>query len=404
VDEMTWYEDVACLLTQSMTAPLIESLDLDHYTGVAKGHAVIADDLSPGQFTDLLAQHTITALLLRSGSLIDHTAGIANARGIQLVLVPPDFTPAQFVLIDGARERIATTVREPRMEEAMLTGTSEVVAPGADAVSFPVTVLVDGSDPDQLRTGLANGASGVGILRSEWFGWSDVTPPSTEQMLAHYQAAANAVSPYRLNIRLYDIGGDKIPRWCEPYADQLRSPLCRRGMHAYSILGAAIEAQFEAIARCARDYSLGVVVPMVTDLSDIQVAKQLLHKHCDRQAEPQIALGIMIEVPSAALLIDDLVHEIDFVRLGPGDLSQFTLGKLRSQIPPRDFSGHGFHPAVMKLFRSVTNACHTHGKQVTVCLAIEPRETLVEELVDCGVDAFTASPNGVQSMLHRVPM
>ena len=92
-------------------------------------------------------------------------------------------------------------------------------------------------------------------------------------------------------------------------------------MHAYSILGAAIEAQFEAIARCARDYSLGVVVPMVTDLSDIQVAKQLLHKHCDRQAEPQIALGIMIEVPSAALLIDDLVHEIDFVRLGPGDLS-----------------------------------------------------------------------------------
>ena len=80
MDEMTWYEDVACLLTRSMTAPLIESLDLDHYTGVAKGHAVIADDLSSGQFTDLLAQHTITALLLRSGSLIDHTAGIANAR------------------------------------------------------------------------------------------------------------------------------------------------------------------------------------------------------------------------------------------------------------------------------------------------------------------------------------
>src|SRR5262249_10946872 len=141
-----------------------------------------------------------------------------------------------FVLIDGINERLAIGRHLGILKDVHDTLRSETLPISRlSKETQPTTaVLVDGSKPGELRDGLAQGAAGIGILRSEWLGWHDRTSPKTETLLSHYQQAARAVAPHRLNIRLFDIGGDKIPKWCEPHSDLLRSPLGIRGIRAAS--------------------------------------------------------------------------------------------------------------------------------------------------------------------------
>jgi phosphoenolpyruvate-protein kinase (PTS system EI component) len=404
---LDWYEETACLLTKCLVASLVP---LDDIVPAADGPtadvAVFAQSLAPDQLIGLIATRQVSALILQKGSLADHTAGIANARGIQLVIAPQmtNVPRGSFVLIDGANERLSLGPHQGILSDICSNLQPKTILGPITSKDekFFATVLVDGSKPSELFSGLAQGAAGVGILRSEWLGWSDETFPKADTLLAHYKEAALTVLPHRLNIRLFDIGGDKIPRWCEPYADLLQSPLGFRGIRAAAYLHEAFKSQFIAISECARSYPIGVVIPMVTDAIDIHEAKLLLSKYATSQQMQNISIGAMIEVPSIALRVSEAIKDIDFVRIGPGDLSQFTLAKLRKNISPKEFSGRGFHPAVLDLIEHVSQICNEEGKDVTICLDIEPRVSLIESLLARGIRKFTASPLAIHSVLARI--
>lgn len=401
---LDWYEGVACLLSKCVIAPLVCVQDLGSLsTASSSTCAIYAQSLKPDQLASFLTEYCVQALIVRQGSLADHTAVLANASGVQLAIAPgvAEPPPGTFVLIDGVNERLALGTCWDQMNRTYTSlmrdvDTREIAESSAD---YPVAVYVDGSKPEELAYGLAQGASGVGILRSDWLGWFDETPPSHQKLLALYRQASLVVQPCQLNVRLFDLGGDKIPRWCKPYSHILRSPLGFRGIRAAQHLAEAFDSQFKAIVECADAFPLGVVIPMVTDVQDIRLARARLKEFGTPRQLHNIVIGAMVEVPAAALLIEELIHEVSFVRIGPGDLSQFTLAKLRTNIPPRDYSGRGFHPSVLELIRHVSIVCRRTGKELSVCLDIEPRTVLLESLLKIGVQIFATSPMAISTVL-----
>lgn len=226
--------------------------------------------------------------------------------------------------------------------------------------------MLDGSTASELERGIEAGATGNGILRTEWIGWDDHRHPSRERHYDIYAECIRRISPHRLNVRLFDIGGDKIPTWANGIAKHMQSPLGHRGIRSVHLVPHAFDAQLESIVATAQYTPLGVVVPMVTDIGDVLLVKQKLLNISGQTKLKNLYIGAMVEVPSAALNIADILSEVDFIRIGPGDLTQFTLAKLRTDLAPQELSGNFMHPAVLKLIGHVVTACKKVNKAVSI--------------------------------------
>lgn len=381
----------------------------------AKVHSIlIANHILPTELTSILEVSQIRAVVLRYGSLADHTAGLLNGRGIQLAIVPdlPMVASGTAILIDGVNERIliGSDIEGLKFNYSSYSHSSNSTGQQKNLVlpctlgysGEQVSVHVDSNTAEELMLGITNGAVGVGILRTEWFGWSNTICPDAATQYKFYAECAAKVHPYRLNIRLFDIGGDKIPRWADDAMKHVQSPLGNRGVRAIRLLTEAFEHQLKAICGAAQNIQIGLVIPMVTDPSDIRLVRQKLTCAVDSEALRNIRLGAMIEVPTAAINIDSILPEVDFVRIGPGDLTQFTLAKLRMNIEPNELSGHSIHPAVLTLIENVTKSCRKAGKPVSMCLDIEPRTSLLRMLLSKGIRIFCVSPSNVQITVERL--
>lgn len=370
---------------------------------------LVAEHLAPAELLPLLDTPQLAGVVLRQGSMADHTAGLLNGRGIQLAVVAdlPPVAPDTPLLIDGLHERIVISAALDALHArgGALRAQPQPSAPASEALAYggePVAVHVDGHTADELRVGVQEGASGVGIMRTEWLGWNASTCPDVRTHAQVYAECAAQVAPHRLNVRLFDIGGDKIPRWATLAAAQVESPLGDRGVRAWRILPEAFTQQLQAICEVARSRPLGIVIPMVTDVSDILGVKQRLAELADEDTRRNIQLGAMVEVPAAALQIDQLLSEVDFIRIGPGDLTQFTLAKLRMHLTPADLSGRALHPAVLALIVQVAAACRTRGTPVSLCLDLEPRPALLQALLAVGLRTFAVSPGNVRLTTDRL--
>jgi phosphoenolpyruvate-protein kinase (PTS system EI component) len=358
---------------------------------------------------EILKNESIRGVVVRHGSLVDHPAMLLNGRSIQLAVAPdfPSLLDATLILIDGLNDRIVvasdmdalTRIAAPPVEDGarVWDATSPLEYNGRTA-----SVHVDASNPSELKRGIENGAIGIGILRTDWLGWDHQSSPETQLHAAAYFDAVAYAHPHRLNIRLFDIGGDKIPRWAASASSEVQSPLGFRGVRALHLLPDAFNSQLSAICQVAAKTQVGLVIPMVTDVEDIRTVKRLLARSVSEPVAKNIVIGAMVEVPAAALEIRHILEEADFVRIGPGDLSQFTLARLRSQIPPTAFSRQTMHPAVLKLVGQVASACREVGKPVSICLDLEPSEVLLSSLLRQGVETFCVSSSAVAIVRRRL--
>jgi phosphoenolpyruvate-protein kinase (PTS system EI component) len=373
---------------------------------------LFSESLSANQIRHLLDLTLPAAIILRTGSLADHLAVLLNGKGSQLIIAPELVIPSQhrFILIDGVKEEIIFSNDETYLQAILDTHLSsrqypEILAPPILNKSNSVNsaaIHVDGTSPEELSFGLKEGATGIGILRTEWIGWQNHSVPTLEEHLQTYQEAQIRTRPHSLNIRLFDIGGDKVPKWARIHSSLLRSSLGYRGIRAARWFPKAFSSQLDAISMLARGCQVGVVIPMVTDLSDIDYVREQINMRTDRESRANITIGAMVEIPSAALMIRTLLPYIDFVRIGPGDLTQFTLATERSNLQLSDFSSKTIHKAVLQLIRESATACGEFGKSLSMCLDLEPRNELLKELLAAGVNTFCVSSHLVKSMNRRI--
>lgn len=352
-----------------------------HEPEVHSGGPVIllAPDLTPSD-TARLGPDTLLGFVTALGGPTSHTAIIARGLGLPAVVAAgsgvlevPDGTPA---ILDGAAGRLylnpsEADVQSARQRQGVLTRQREAARaarfePGATRDGARVEVAANINRAADAGAALEAGAEGVGLMRTEFLFLERDSVPGEEEQEAEYRAMAQALEGRPLIIRTLDIGGDKEV----PYLGLARednSFLGLRGIRLCFERPDLFLPQLRAVARAAKDYpNIHLMFPMISTLEDFRRARAIFDTVRRELDAPEVPLGVMIEVPSAALIAGALAAEVDFFSVGTNDLTQYTLAmdRLHPQLARQT---DAMHPAVLQLIHLTVQAAERHGKWVGVC-------------------------------------
>ncbi|WP_250516867.1 phosphoenolpyruvate--protein phosphotransferase [Caballeronia sp. INDeC2] len=379
---------------------------------------LIAEELSPSD-TASLDRSKVHGFCTTTGGATSHVAILARSLGIPAIcgidedaLQLPNGT---IVVLDGshgslrrnpsadelakARERIERQTKK-REEEKVAASKCAVTADG-----HRVEVVANIRNAQEARDAVAAGAEGVGLLRSEFLFDNRDTAPSEDEQAAEYCAVAEALGRERpLVVRTLDVGGDK-PLSYLPLPKEDNPFLGLRGVRVSLDRPDIFRTQLRAILRAASIGNLHIMFPMVAAIEEVRSAKRILQEEAgDRIGS--VKVGVMIEVPSAALVAEPLAREVDFFSIGTNDLTQYTLAMDRGH-PKLAKQADALHPAVLRLIGMTVEGAHKHGKWVGVCGGIASDAMAVPVLVGLGVDELSVSVPAVGSIkaqLARITM
>jgi phosphocarrier protein FPr len=237
---------------------------------------------------------------------------------------------------------------------------------------------------------LTLGADGVGLLRTEFLFLQRSTAPTDEEQAAVYREVARALGKdKRLVVRTLDVGGDKplpylpLPREDNPF-------LGERGVRVMLNRPDLLRSQLRAILLASRDGHLAVMFPMISSLDEWRAVRDVLDGERKKLGIPRIEAGIMIEVPSAALLADQFAAEVDFFSIGTNDLTQYTLAMDRGH-PRLAPQVDGLSPAVLRLVGETARAAQKHKRRAAVCGGIAGDPHAVPLLVGLGITELSVT-------------
>ena len=225
--------------------------------------------------------------------------------------------------------------------------------------------------PSEAAAAVAHGAEGIGLFRSEFLFLKRREFPSEDEQFEAYREAAVAVAPHPAVVRTLDLGGDKLPQGWARTGEQ--NPfLGWRAIRVSLALPEVFQAQLRAILRASAFGKVRLMYPMISSLAELRQANMLLER-CREELraanvpfDPAMQVGMMIEVPGAALVADQLAREVDFFSVGTNDLTGYTLAvdRMNERVAPL-FSP--MHPAVLRLVERTVHAARRHGRWVGVC-------------------------------------
>ena len=364
---------------------------------------VIAQDLTPSDVAKLGGPEVV-GFVTTTGGPTSHVAILAKSMGIpaiagmeQRALDIPNGTEAILFGDEGRLalhpssleiEDVLQGIEKQRSLEQAALGRAGEPAVSKDGEAFQVFANI-GTVADS-REAPRRGAEGVGLLRSEFlFLHRDKEPTIDEQASIYGEIAKHLGAERPLVVRTLDVGGDKpLPYISFPEED---NPfLGVRGIRIGQKDPTIIERQIRAICRANHMDSISVMFPMVTFVDEIKSLKQLVAKVCDEEGRKPLKVGMMVEVPSAALQAEVFAQEVDFFSIGTNDLAQYTLATDRTH---RDLAKtvDSLNPAVLSLISIATKGAHKYGKEVAVCGGIASDLDAVPILMGLGVDEFSVS-------------
>jgi phosphoenolpyruvate-protein phosphotransferase/dihydroxyacetone kinase phosphotransfer subunit len=363
-----------------------------------------ASDLSPSQ-TAQLDPRRVLGIVLGQGGATSHMAIIARGLGIPTVVglgaSLDDLREGQMVIVDGDQGWLYVRPTEAQLAEfhqkidEQERQREDGHLPAITLDGHRVEVAANIGTPADAARLLEIGAEGVGLFRTELLFMNRAHAPDEEEQYQVYAATGAALDGLPLTIRTLDVGGDKHI----PYLDLPREEnpfLGYRGIRYWLDQPELAEQQLRAICRASADHPIRVMFPMVSTLDELERARQLLQRV---QAQltaaaipfnPAMQVGIMIEVPAAALMAAQFAEQVDFFSIGTNDLTQYLMAADRGSDRVSALAT-GFQPAVLRLIRQVIDAAHARGKWVEICgeMAGDPRLTRL--LVGLGVDELSLS-------------
>ena len=364
---------------------------------------LVAEELTPSD-TASLDRNRVRGFCTTLGGATSHVAILARSLDIPAVagieprtLELPNGTP---VILDGGKGILRLN---PTPEEvARIRQTQEQWADRRQidlAAAHQPAITLDGQRVEVVGNigGLADaeqipalGGEGVGLLRSEFLFMERSTAPSEDEQFEAYKAIAEALGPERpLIIRTLDVGGDKplsylpIPKEDNPF-------LGERGLRVGLDRPEMLRTQLRAILRAAAFGKVLIMFPMVALLSELRDAKAMLKEEQQQLNVAPIPVGIMVEIPVAAVMAAQFAREADFFSIGTNDLTQYTLAMDRGH-PKLAPKVDGLNPGVLRLIAWTVQAAHAEGKWVGVCGGIASDPQAVPLLIGMGVDELSAS-------------
>jgi phosphoenolpyruvate-protein phosphotransferase len=374
---------------------------------VPEGSILIAEELTPSD-TASLDRTRVLGFCTTTGGATSHVAILARSLGIPAICGIDEaaltLDDGALVVLDGTRgvlqrnpsaadtaqahERVARQAAKRNEEKASAN------APAITTDGARIEVVANVLNAQDAIEGITNGAEGVGLLRSEFLFDNRETAPDEDEQAAAYCAVAQALGPERtLVVRTLDVGGDKplpylpLPKEDNPF-------LGLRGVRVSLDQPEMFRTQLRAILRTARLAKLHIMFPMIATLDELREAKAilaaLLAEEHSASGRTEVKVGVMIEVPSAALMAEQFAREADFFSIGTNDLTQYTLAMDRGH-PKLARKADGLNPAVLKMIALTCEGARKHGRWVGVCGGMASDAMAVPVLIGLGVDELSVS-------------
>jgi multiphosphoryl transfer protein len=362
---------------QRVLRHLVEAKDVRPVT-LTEPAILLAEDLTPSD-TATLDLDMILGLCTAVGGPTSHTAILARGFGIpavvgagKSVLTVADGTLG---ILDGESGKLylkpsETDVQKARSLQEQLLQQQDVArsarfAPAVTTDGYRVEVSANINRAADAPKAIEAGAEGVGLMRTEFLFLGKESIPSEDEQFEAYRDMAQALGGRPLIIRTLDIGGDKeVPYLNLPKEDN--AFLGVRGIRLCLVRPDLFIPQLRAIYRAASYGRIHVMFPMISTLEDVERARALTEQVREELNAPPLPLGVMIEVPAAAILADHLAQEVDFFSIGTNDLTQYTLAMDRLN-PQLARQADALHPAVLGMIERTTRAAKKAGKWVGVC-------------------------------------
>ncbi|MFT5082386.1 MAG: phosphoenolpyruvate-protein phosphotransferase [Lentisphaeria bacterium] len=262
-------------------------------------------------------------------------------------------------------------------------------------------VVANITGAEDAAEGKRLGSEGVGLLRSEFLFMNRTTAPSEEEQFTSYQNVVKALGPDQpLIIRTLDVGGDK-PLPYLPIATEENPFLGLRGIRVMLQRTNMFRTQLRAILRAGQEGKVHVMFPMVTTMEDLRSAKALLEEERVKLNLKPIPIGIMVEVPTTAIMAEQFAKEVDFFSIGTNDLTQYTLAIDRGH-PTLAAQADGLNPGVLNLIAMTVKGAHRHNKWAGVCGGIASDPIAVPILLGLGVDELSVSVPSIPAIKAQI--
>ncbi|WP_341918505.1 phosphoenolpyruvate--protein phosphotransferase [Hydrocarboniphaga effusa] len=375
---------------------------------------LVAADLSPSD-TATLDPERVAGIATAQGGPTSHTAILARTLGLPALVAGGaallDLKQGSAAIIDGQNGRLYLNPSPADLDSARawIAEQQTIRAREAEQRALPaqttdghrVEVSANINLPDQAALALSQGAEGVGLMRTEFLFLERGSTPSEDEQYETYKAMAQALEGRPLIVRALDIGGDKqvahleLPREENPF-------LGVRGARLLLRRPDLMEPQLRALYRAAKDGArLSIMFPMITSVSEVIALRQTCERIRAELDAPALALGIMIEVPAAAIQADALAQHVDFFSIGTNDLTQYTLA-IDRQNPELAAEADSLHPAVLRLIRQTVAGAERHGRWVGVCGGLAGDAFGAALLAGLGVSELSMTPRDIPAVKARL--
>jgi phosphoenolpyruvate-protein phosphotransferase len=380
---------------------------------------VLARDLAPSD-TASLDPHLVLGFCTSEGGPTSHTAILARSLGIPAVVgtgaVVMDIPSGAMLALDGfAGELIVAPgasdlhhwgERRQAWASLMETANRTALEPALTLDGRRVKVMGNVGDIRGARTAVEGGAEGIGLLRTEFLFLGRNELPTEEEQVSAYREILMALEGGPVTLRTLDIGGDKPLPFLNP-STEANPFLGVRGARLSLARPEQLRVQLRAALRAGVGHTLKVMFPMISTVEELDrllailnsCSSELAADGLDQSERPEV--GIMVEVPSAALIADHLAARVDFFSIGTNDLSQYTLAADRTN-PSVAAMANGLQPAVLKLVDMVIQAGHARGKWVGLCGELAGDPIAIPILLGLGLDEFSMSPPAIAVAKHVV--
>ena len=390
----------------------ISSID---FSNLEENSIIVAKDLTPSD-TAQIDRTKVAAMITEMGGKTSHAAIIARIMGIPTIVGLDNITDKikneDMVICDGKTGKVLVnpsdkqlyyyTQKKSILDEINHDLRKQIGLPSVTKDGFNVSIAANIGTPNDVEMVLENDAEGIGLFRSEFIFMNREHQPTEDEQFEQYKEVLVKMGQKPVIIRTLDIGGDKnvpyihIPKEMNPFLGYRAIRLCLGNVEVF-------RTQLRAILRASVYGNVKIMFPMISTMKELKDSKKILQQAKDELIKDgipfkdDIEIGIMIEIPSAAIISDLLAKEVDFFSIGTNDLIQYTMAVDRMNSKLSHLYSQ-YHPALLRLIKGIIDNAHNAGIWVGMCGEAAGDPKLIPIFVGMGLDEFSMnSPSILRS-------